>query len=241
SRDQGHTWDTPSYLTYANGRKVKHPRAANFAWRCENGKFLYWFHNHGGEYIGQHSNPSSIGYNDRNPVWIMGGIEKDGSHGKVIEWTQPEVLLYTDDPIVRMSYPDLIEENGEYYFTETQKDIARVHHVDKNLLHNLWDQLSDPKSAGDDGLVLEWTRKEESSGIESMDNPKIPAFYMRDSKQLDGSGKSTRAGFTIDLRLELSDLQPGEKLLNTIDQWGQGWSLKVNDDKNLELELSDGR
>ena len=30
--------------------QMKHPRAANFAWRCLNGKFLYWYHNHGGNW-----------------------------------------------------------------------------------------------------------------------------------------------------------------------------------------------
>jgi hypothetical protein len=45
SRDGGHTWSAPAYMTYTpGGRRVKHPRAANFAWNCSNGRFLYWFH-----------------------------------------------------------------------------------------------------------------------------------------------------------------------------------------------------
>ena len=64
SRDGGHTWDTPQYLRYANGRLVKHPRAANFAWKCENGKYLYWFHNNRYD-----------DYTNRNPVWISGAVE----------------------------------------------------------------------------------------------------------------------------------------------------------------------
>lgn len=51
SRDDGRTWSTPRYKCYADGRRIKHPRAANFAWRCQNGKYLYWFHNHGGPRI----------------------------------------------------------------------------------------------------------------------------------------------------------------------------------------------
>ena len=54
SRDGGHTWTPPQYRRYADGRLMKHPRAANFAWKCENGKYLYWFHNHGGRFIGEH-------------------------------------------------------------------------------------------------------------------------------------------------------------------------------------------
>ena len=103
SRDKGHTWDAPQYLRYADGRLVKHPRAANFAWRCSNGKFIYWYHNHGGTW-----------YEDRNPVWILGGVEADSPHGKIIEWSQPEVLLYDDHMDTRMSYPDLVEEGGNY-------------------------------------------------------------------------------------------------------------------------------
>ncbi len=79
SRDGGHNWDIPEYLHYANGRLVKHPRAANFAWRCENGKYLYWFHNHGGRFIREHPASRTMAYQDRNPAWIMGGIEKRGS------------------------------------------------------------------------------------------------------------------------------------------------------------------
>ena len=38
SRDGGHTWTPPAYKTYTpGGRRVKHPRAANFAWNCSNG------------------------------------------------------------------------------------------------------------------------------------------------------------------------------------------------------------
>ena len=40
----------PAYAVYTpGGRRIKHPRAANFVRKFSNGKFLYWFHNHGGE------------------------------------------------------------------------------------------------------------------------------------------------------------------------------------------------
>ena len=141
SRDGGHTWTTPQYKRYAGGRLMKHPRAANFVWKCENEKYLYWFHNHGGNFIGDHPNRRTIAYEDRNPVWISGGVEVDGPQGKLIQWSQPEILLYDDDPYIRMSYPDLVEENGAYYFTETQKDKARIHQVDPTLLAGLWGQF----------------------------------------------------------------------------------------------------
>ncbi len=129
TRDGGATWSQPEPMRYSpGGRIIRTPRACPKIWRCENGKFLFWFHNHGGQ-----------DFNDRNPVWIVGGIEKDG----VVLWSQPEVLLYHDDPKVRMSYPDLIEVDGEYYVTETQKDVARVHHIDKTLLEGMWTQLDE--------------------------------------------------------------------------------------------------
>ncbi|UCD50826.1 MAG: exo-alpha-sialidase [Phycisphaerales bacterium] len=130
SRNQGHTWSPPQYLRYADGRLIKHPRAANFVWKCSNGKFLYWFHNHGGR-----------SYADRNPAWLCGGIEVDSPAGKIVRWSQPEIVLYDDDPRVRMSYPDLIEDEGDFFLTETQKTIARVHPVARTLLEGLWNQF----------------------------------------------------------------------------------------------------
>ena len=68
-----------------------------------------------------------MAYEDRNPVWLVGGVEGDSPKGKVIRWSQPEIGLYDDDPYIRMSYPDLVEDRGKYFLTETQKDVARVH------------------------------------------------------------------------------------------------------------------
>ena len=78
SRDHGHSWTSPRYERYADGRLIKHPRAANFAWKCTNGKFLYWYHNHGGR-----------DFKDRNPAWICAGREIDSREGRIIEWSQP--------------------------------------------------------------------------------------------------------------------------------------------------------
>ncbi len=132
SRDGGHTWSVPAYKQYADGRLIKNPRAANFAWKCNNGKYLYWFHNHGGKFIREMYDYGP--YNDRNPVWLCGGVEADSPDGKIIQWSQPEIILYTEDTYVRMSYPDLIEENGSYFLTETQKYIARVHEIPVDLI-----------------------------------------------------------------------------------------------------------
>ncbi|HOS95651.1 MAG TPA: sialidase family protein, partial [Armatimonadota bacterium] len=80
SRDGGHTWTPPAYHTYSpGGRRVKHPRAANFVWRCANGRFLYWFHNHGGGPVAQM--PEWGPYDDRNPAWLMAGHEVETPGG----------------------------------------------------------------------------------------------------------------------------------------------------------------
>lgn len=239
SRDQGHTWDTPQYLRYANGRLVKHPRAANFAWKCENGKFLYWFHNHGGKFIMEHPNRRSMAYDDRNPVWIAGGIEKDSEQGKIIEWTQPEILLYDDDPIIRMSYPDLVEDNGNYYVTETQKDIARVHQIDKNLLEGLWAQFSNDEKATE-GIVHEW--KYNGNGFsQTIKAPSFPNFYQRDPLKADLGGKHIRDGFTIDFEFNLENLEANQVLLDARDSSGKGWAVSTTSNKTIQLSLNDGR
>lgn len=103
------------------GRQVKHPRAANFIWKCENGKYLYWYHNNGCRW-----------YEERNPAWLCGAVEADSPQGKILRFSQPEIILYDHDINIRISYPDLIEANGEYYITETQKRYAwRTTHCTK--------------------------------------------------------------------------------------------------------------
>jgi hypothetical protein len=80
-------------MTYTpGGREVKHTRAANFVWRTREGNYLYWFHHH--------EIPNFTG--QRNPAWIAGGREVDSPAGKVLEWTQPEILLYAPDTGTRM-------------------------------------------------------------------------------------------------------------------------------------------
>ena len=232
SRDGGHTWDEPQYLKYANGKLIKHPRAANFVWKCENEKYLYWFHNHGGKFIEKHPNRPIIAYSDRNPVWIAGGIEADSPNGKIILWSQPEILLYDDDPIIRMSYPDLIEDLGNYYISETQKDLARVHIVDKNMLNNLWKQF-DLNNKTKDKLVLEWQEKNEGLPVQ-LKSPKFPVFYKPDYNTVDHKGMRLPNGFTVELAFCLNDLSVGQILIDNRTYDGIGWCIRIND-KQVEF------
>ncbi|GAB3314440.1 hypothetical protein GCM10027299_02560 [Larkinella ripae] len=239
SRDGGHTWDTPQYLRYANGQLFKHPRAANFVWKCENGKFLYWFHNHGGRFIREHPRRRSIAYEDRNPAWVSGGVEADSPKGKIIRWTQPEILLYDEDPLIRMSYPDLVEDKGAYFITETQKDIARVHKIDEKLLSGLWNQF-DNRTKTEAGLVTSWTYQ---SGTfpQTVAAPTLPEFYKRDTKKLEQPGMNVPNGFTIDLVFNLTSLSDNQILLDARDSTGKGWFVRTTDKKTVELAMNDGR
>ncbi|MCC9074961.1 hypothetical protein FKZ61_002365 [Litorilinea aerophila] len=225
SRDQGHTWTEPQYLRYANGRLVKHPRAANFAWRCQNGHFLYWFHNHGGTW-----------YEDRNPVWLCGGVEVDGPDGKEIRWSQPEIALYDDDPFIRMSYPDLVEEDGRYFVTETQKDIARVHELDPTLLADLWGQFKRATVARD-GLLLE----QGSPMPDRVEAPPLPVFVRRSASRADHGTEDLRAGFTVELWIQLDSLAAGQILLDNRTRNGKGFCLQTTARGTVEMVLNDGR
>ncbi|MFC5412616.1 LamG-like jellyroll fold domain-containing protein [Larkinella bovis] len=239
SRDAGHTWESPQYLRYGNGRLVKHPRAANFVWKCANGKYLYWFHNHGGRFIREHKNRNSMAYDDRNPAWIAGGVEADSPNGKIIRWSQPEILLYDDDPFIRMSYPDLIEDQGSYFITETQKDIARVHRIDKGLLDKLWNQF-EPQQKTTEGLVTNWTYQA-GKFPQTVAAPLLPDFYRRDTKKLEQPGLSLPNGFTVELSFTLSSLAENQLLLDTRDSTGKGWYLRTTKQKTVEFAMNDGQ
>ncbi|MDR1092364.1 MAG: exo-alpha-sialidase [Prevotella sp.] len=239
SRDGGHTWETPHYMKYDNGRLVKHPRAANFVWKCENGKYLYWYHNHGGRFIKEHPNRRNMAYDDRNPVWLSGGVEADTPGGKIIRWAQPEISLYDDDPLIRMSYPDLIEDKGNYYISETQKDIARVHQVDETLLKGLWGQF-DNKDKATAGLQMNWLNNS-SLFPQSVKCPSLSKFYIRNNNSMDQRGFMTRQGYTIEIDFTLEDLSPDQVLLDARAESGQGWYVKTTENKTLEINLSDGQ
>jgi hypothetical protein len=218
SRDGGRTWEPSQYMRFANGRLMKHPRAANFAWRASNGKYLYWFHNHGGRFIAEHPRRRTIAYEDRNPVWLSGGVEADGPTGKIIRWSEPEIVLYDDDPIIRMSYPDFVEEGGKYYLTETQKDVARVHEIDPSLLEGLWNQF-DARGVPPSAPVAEFK-----------------PFFQR-SRRADHGKEDLRTGVSLMFWVNAGDAKPGTVLATN----GSGLTLHVTENKAVELILTDGR
>ncbi|MBP7049936.1 MAG: exo-alpha-sialidase [Phycisphaerae bacterium] len=227
SRDGGHTWSEPQYARYADGRPIKHPRAANLVWKCRNGKYLYWFHNHGGRT-----------FDDRNPAWLCGGVEADSPEGKIIRWSQPEIVLYDDDPYIRMSYPDLVEDANEFFLTETQKDIARVHPVQRDLLEGLWAQFEN-RSVVTKDLILDLPH--EGRPLQSkIRAPRPPAFLGRDANRTDQGSKDLLGGFAIDLWVTFESVSPGDVLLDSRTEGGRGLCLQTTDHGTVEIVMNDG-
>ncbi len=214
SRDGGRTWSETAYMRYGPGKRlVKHPRAANFVWKTSNGKYLYWFHNHGGR-----------SYDNRNPAWISGGIERDG----VIHWSEPEILLYDDNPGNRMSYPDLVEQDGRYFISETQKTTARIHEIDSGLLNGLWGQFDSPAVTSDAcGISI---TESQTVGELSADMPGLARLWQ--------PGKAKRGGFTIECVVKFDSLRPGQILFDSRDDAGNGILLTLDDRKTIRLRLA---
>lgn len=220
SRDRGRTWTPPAHATYSpGGRRIKHPRAAGFVWKCSNGKYLLWYHNNGGEAV--HAVEKFPFFENRNPAFLAGGVVKNG----MMYWSEPELLLYDDDPKTRISYPDLIEDGGRFFVTETQKSVARVHEIDRTLLEGLWGQAENARVARE-GLALEWNAAQCRTGAE---------FRMPRLAPLEPG-----SGFSIDFWIRLRDLRPGQVILDTRDGAGRGLLLATSARGALRLTLSDG-
>ena len=148
-------------------------------------------------------------------------------------------MLYDDDPYVRMSYPDLVEEGGRYYLTETQKDIARVHEVDPALPQALWGQFDAPAAAPPSPLLSLPQHGQAMPAETPM--PDIPPFTRRDEGRADYGTKDLRQGLTIELWLRLDRLGPGQVLLDNRTTNGQGFCLQTTTRGTVEIVLNDGR
>jgi len=216
SRDGAKTWSKPEPMRYRpGGRTIRHPRACPKIWRCGNGKFLLWCHNNGGK-----------DFTGRNPVWLSGGVEI----GRTIHWSEPEILLYHDEAGKRMSYPDLIEQGGRYWVTETEKQVARVHEIDPSLLAGLWGQFDKNQSVTRRGCVL------------SLDEKQIADAKRKGAAMPELPDLSKRGGFTVAMRLTAADLEPGQVILDTrAGGKGKGIAVMTTEAGTLGMTFGDGR
>jgi hypothetical protein len=242
SRDAGRTWTKPAYMTYApDGRRVKHPRAANFAWNCSNGMFLYWFHNHGGRFVGELGAAGKDGrspYDDRNPAWLMAGREVDTPAGKRIEWSQPEILLYDDDPYIRMSYPDLVEDGGKFFITETQKNIGRLHEIPDPIVKGLFNQWT-TRAVSTNGLALSLPAGKPMPAAARI--PALPRLNNRDAKRPDHGVIDLRAGFSFDLWLAPEAIAKAGALFDSRAETGAGILVESDGAGAIHLSMNDSR
>jgi hypothetical protein len=212
SCDGGRTWTQPEPMTYApGGRRMKTPRACPMLWRTAAGRYLFWYHHNGGK---------SFTGSTRNPVWISGGVERDGK----LYWSQPEILLFDPNTKRGMSYPDLIEQDGRFWVTETQKTIARAHEIDPALLEGLWTQ-EQVKTVTREGILVD-------VGPEELRTGAVPLGQTLDLRQT--------GGLTIDLWLKLDDLAAGQTILDSRAPDGAGFALVTADGGSLRLDLADG-
>ena len=213
SRDGGHTFETPAYMRYGDGRLMKHNRAATFIWPIGEGQYLYWFNNQG-----LHS------YQRRNPIWCSLGTEVETPEGLTLSFSEPELLLYHDSEHVAMSYPDLLWDDG-WYITETQKVEARIHAIDQRFMEKLRRQAGPEKES-----VYTWRRGDIPSALPEMVFSRGNHSAGGDHRELVGNG------YTLALTFERA--APGETLFST---WTPDGGLRaLLDEKGfLSVELGD--
>lgn len=223
SHDGGKSWSMPRPARYADGRPVKTSRACPRIWKCKNGKYLLWYHNHSGDH-----------FSTRNPAWLAGGMELNGE----IRWSQPEIFLYGGDLSYesgRFSYPDLVEQHGRYWITETNKLMARIHEVPNEMLQNLWGQFEPPSQKD-----VSYRPAELSFNEAELKNEKLPISAFPENPEggfiLMNAMRDT-GGLTIEMTVQPKDFSQARVLLDTRNEFGSGLYIQTTGYRQLELNL----
>ena len=218
SHDRGRTFTAPEYARYSpGGRLIRHPRACPRIWKTANGRYLFWFHNNGHRW---YSSGEAAG--SRNLAWLSGGVEIGGK----LHWSQPELVRYVDNFLEGCSYPDLIEQDGRYYLTATQKTEARVGEIPAEWLETLWSQF-ERKEVARDGLAADYRADSLCPGS-SLPMPRLPNL-------------ASGGGFTLELRLRMVYADPNQILFDSTGEDGAGVRVRTVWRHALEISISDGK
>jgi len=122
-----------------------------------------------------------------------------------------------------MSYPDLIQQDGRYWVTETQKEIARVHKVDPALFEALWNQ-GQHAAVARRGLVFH----------QKPARPEAQARPLRLPNLVEGEG------FTVEMWVRFRELSLGQVILDRRGNDGSGVRMLVTEAGTIGIELTDG-
>ncbi|TWU39681.1 sialidase family protein [Novipirellula artificiosorum] len=226
SRDGGKTWETKPLEFNPGGRIIKQPRCLNKVYRFRNGKYALFFHNNSTTSYG------GVVRGNRNPTWICGGVEKDGS----IHWSQPEVFLYDTKYFHGISYPDWLEHDGRYFISETQKQIARIHEVPADFLESLWNRALRSEVA-EEGMVKSYGPDKLATGA-SVGIPWLNQISAGDGFAIELSftaGDLTQRQVIFDSRLRNRPPPAHGARLHR----GQGIEIAVLPDGQIEVILDD--
>jgi hypothetical protein len=147
--------------------------------------------------------------------------------------------MYDDDPFVRISYPDLIQEGARLFVTETQKEVARVHELDPAFVRGLWSCL-DSSGVALEGLLMA-AKGEDLLGHSRLALPELPMFCRRDQGRADYGTEQLRTGITVEVWVRFNSLEAGQVLLDNRREDGRGFCLQTKDAGTVELVLNDGR
>ena len=110
------------------------------------------------------------------------------------------------------------------------------------MLEGIWGQLSEGGVLTTQDCIIEW--KADAANPDEGNHvimPPLPAFNTRDHQRHDYGTKDMRSGFTVELWLQLEQLDARQLLLDARALTGQGWAMQTTSRGTVEIILNDGR